>query len=186
MCRIIKSDSIKIFGKSYDRNIDSIIPGKISFMEDLIHLKEFPNLRYAGFWDSNINDIGVKYLSDCTSIDNLNLQFTEITDKGIEYLSNMKNLKFLRLKECDCITNNCIWHINKLINLEDLQIHGTDIDEEGLQNLVLPNLKYLLIEIWENNFSYDFLISLSKRLGNCEIAVNKGIFQNGKFDGEWD
>lgn len=178
--------TVNILGHDYDKNIDALLLDTISNSNELVSLKKFPNLKYIGLYNSNIDDQGLKYLSASVTIDNVNLQGTAITDKGIAYLSNLTQLKYLRLKECDQITNNCITHINSMIHLEDLQIQETNIDQQGLQHLALANLRFICLDIWEGNYTYNFLTQFSKRFPDCEIlAKGKGSFQSGQFDGIW-
>ena len=46
--------------------------------------------------ETNINDIGLQYIGQCSTITNLNLTFTNITDKGISHLVNLNSIKHLR------------------------------------------------------------------------------------------
>lgn len=177
---------VKIYGKEYESTIVFFGLSKISKVEELEQLRTFNKLKKVDFYGANLNDLGLKYVANCKSIEVLNLQFTEITDEGIQYLVKLKKLKFLRLKECEQITNECIPFLNKISSLENLQIQETEIDEIGLLDLHLPNLTFLCIEIFDNNFQYDSLVQFSKKNPNCEIiAKGNGSFCNGKFEGMW-
>lgn len=182
----IVADKINLFGNDFDKSIDALSLDFIADTKDLICLKKFPNLQYLRLSNSNIDDEGLLYVSKCATIDNLNLQCTAITDKGIHYLTRMGSLKYLRLKECDSITNDCIPYLNKMSTLEDLQIQETGINQNGLGNLALQNLRFICLNIWNDNFTYDFLIKYSYRFPDCEIvAKGKGVFEQGAFDGNW-
>jgi len=186
----MKNTSIKICGETFDKNSSHFrfrTIGRIPKMKVLKQLKEFENLTSVSFNDTNLDDKGLAYIVECEHIDNLNLQLTKVSDKGLALLANLKDLKYLRLKENHQLTNNCMQHINKLKNLIDLQIHDTNIDKFGLEELDLKHLESLIVDIWENNHSYESLLSLSKRLPKCCIvAKGRGEFNNGVFDGEWD
>jgi hypothetical protein len=176
----------KISDREYSVDVDSMTLYYVLDVNELKQIKEFTSLKYLGLGSSNINDEGLKYISESSTIDNLNLQCTEVTDQGIAHLSNLKSLKYLRLKECDYITNKCVPYFNNMDSLIDLQIHDTDIDQHGLKHLNLPNLQYLCIIIWNDNFSFEFLLDYSNKFPKCEILVKgKGTFLEGAFEGEW-
>ena len=186
----MNENQIKICDQIFEKKIDYFLFKwpftEINDMKELIKLKEFPNLKGASFGSTNLNDEGLKYVCECTSIENLNLQDTKISNQGIELLANLKDLKYLRLKENDQLTNICIMFFNQLTSLIDLQIHETSINQKGLQYLKLPQLKDLLVNIWNDNYSFDFLINLSLQLTNCQIlAKGKGEFFQGEFTGNW-
>jgi len=186
----MQNTKIKICDTFFDKNLTHFrfrFLENIINMNDLVHLKEFPNLDSASFNDTNLNDIGLKYIVECKQIDNLNLQLTKVTDTGLALLSQLKDLKYLRLKENHQLTNNCIKHINELENLIDLQIQDTNIDQFGLEQLALTKLESLIVDVWQENHSFNSLITLSRRLPNSNIvAKGKGEFYNGKFNGNWD
>ncbi len=180
------SNTINISDQEFDISIDSLKLYYILDPNELKRLKEFKNLTYLGLGSSNIDDKGLKYISESQSIQNINLQCTEITDIGIAYLVQLKSLNILRLKECDYISNYSVQHFNNMENLVDLQIHDTNIDQNGLNNLDSTKLTFLSIQVWNDNFSYDFLIKYSAKYPNCEILVKgKGTFLRGAFNGDW-
>ncbi len=176
--------TIEIGGQHFDKTIKHF-SFKTSFftiekMEELEKLAGFPNLKSAGFCDTNLNDLGLKYVCANENIDNLDLQATQITDEGLQYLGQLKNLKHLRLKENDQLTNACIPYLNQLQNLENLQIHETSINQEGLKLLTIKNLKNLLISIDDENFSKTAILEFSRRHPTCEIlAKGEALFYGG-------
>ncbi len=178
----MNQDTIEICGQSFDRNSEHFIFEwpfcEIKEMSELAKLKRFPNLKSASFGSTNLNDSGLNLICKNLYIENLNLQDTQISNSGIIFLSQLKELSYLRLKENYQLDNDCIAYINNLKNLIDLQIHETSINQNGFKNLNLPKLKNLIV----NEGDKDVLISLSCKLPQCTIlAKGKAEFLNGKI-----
>ncbi len=184
------TDFIEICGQQFNKNITYFsFEWPLIEIEDMNELKKlsiFPYLTSASFSGTNLNDFGLFLISQCEDIDNLNLQHTEITNDGILHLKNLQELKFLRLKENNQLNNSCIPFLNLCHELIDLQIHETSINEDGLRNLNIPGLKNLIIDVWDNNFSFEFLKDYSAKYLECAIlAKGNGEFLNGNFNGKW-
>jgi len=183
-------NSIKIGNHYYDKNSEhfslKLEESPINFNE-LSCLKQFPNLISASFYSSNLNDEGLAHVSNCINIENLDLQDTEITNDGIKYLKNLKLLQQLRLKGNTQLTDECVPHHIELENLLNLQIQETSITEIGLKKLtVVKYMEMITVQVWNNNFTSDGLLEISRELPDCEIlAKGDGSFCNGEFEGKW-
>ncbi|MGV3612107.1 MAG: hypothetical protein ACO1N0_14205 [Fluviicola sp.] len=184
------TDLIEICGEQFSGSITHFsfkrAFTKIENMRELEQFSQFRKLTSASFPGTNLDDYGLSFVTQCKHIDNLNLQETEITNQGISHLKNLIHLKYLRLKENDQLDNSCIPFLNDCQNLIDLQIHETSINQEGLRELHIPGLKDLIIDVWDNNFDFEFLKEYSLKYPECAIlAKGKGVFLNGTFNGEW-
>ena len=184
------TDLIEICGEQFYENITHFsfkrVFTQIENMRELEQFSQFSKLTSASFTGTNLNDFGLSLLTQCKHIDNLNLQETEITNQGISHLKNLPHLKYLRLKENDQLDNSCIPFLNDCQNLIDLQIHETSINQEGLRELHIPGLKDLTIDVWDNNFDFEFLKEYSLKYPECAIlAKGNGEFLNGIFNGNW-
>ena len=180
---------IEISGHRFDKSITHLSwpTTEVADMNELKKLSDFPYLTSVIFSRTNLNDSGLLLIAQCETIDNLNLQETEITNNGISHLKNLRRLKYLRLKENTQLDNSCILFLNLCHQLIDLQIHETSINENGLRELNLPGLKDILIDVWENNYSFDFLMDYSAKYSGCTIMVKgKGEFAKGNFTGTWE
>ncbi len=51
----------------------------------------------------------------------------------------------------------------------------------------MTNLEDILVNIWDNNYTYEGLLEISRKMPNCTILTKgKGDFHNGLFDGRWN
>jgi hypothetical protein len=157
-------------------------------VKHLFETKKFTRLLSACFANSDFNDAGLLLLSNFNLINNLNLQETQITNTGIKHLKNLKNLEYLRLKENPQLTNECIDYLTEIESLVELQIHETSISLEGLKKMVvLKNLHLIVLDVFEDNYTFEGLSQLSIEIPNCEIlAKGNGMFMNGNFEGKWE
>lgn len=121
----------------------------------------------------NVDDEGLlKMVSYVKSIDQLDLDGTDITNEGIAHLTQLEQLKELRLKECMAIDNGCIDFLCEIQSLELLHLGGTGVNPDGLEKLgCLRNLKLLLISASEGD--EEFLSKIEAALPpECEFLVN--------------
>ena len=182
---------IQIDNESFDEDIEHFsfdIFHRIADMDELTKLRMLPRLRSATFYDTGLDDRGLSHVADVSTIDNLNLQNTLISDAGLAHLSRLPRLEHLRLKANRQLTNDCIAHLLRLSAVENLQLHETSIDQRGLDQLAaLTNLRDLLVNIEDDNYSFDALLALSARMPGCTIlAKGRGEFRRGAFHGSWD
>lgn len=82
-----------------------------------------------------IGDKSLKELVGCQRLRKLTAYKTNVTDNGLIYLSQHKNLEVLHLDDCPGITNGAILHLSKFLQLRELSVTGTKITEQGLQLL---------------------------------------------------
>lgn len=181
----MSTETIEICGQSFDPS-SSYFSFEWPFTEienmfELEKLTGFFNLTEVSLGSTNLDDAGLEIVCRNTGIENLNLQDTHISDDGIKYLSRLPNLKYLRLKENDQLTNGCIEYLNQISNLLDLQIHETSIDQKGLELLNISQLEDVLVNVRNENYSFEFLEGLSRRLSGCKVlAKGKAEFLNGE------
>ena len=182
---------ISIDGQQFDPSSEHFsfdLYHQIDDMRELAKLRAFANLKSANFCGSGLDDVGLRYVSDVPTLENLNLQDTRISDDGLCVLVRLPNLKYLRLKENAQLSNACIPHLLKLKQLTDLQIHKTAIDQRGLNQLVgMEALRGICLDVWKDNYSLEELLDFSVRMPECTILVKgRGEFFQGGFTGTWD
>ncbi len=183
---------ITVDNQPFDETIEHFAFGDdketIDDTAELKKLRLFKNLKSATFAGNNLDDVGLDYVCDVPTIDNLCLQETKVTDQGLASLAKLPRLMYLRLKDNPQLTDDCVPHLVRLPQLVDLQIHETSITEEGLRQLATAQtLTGICIDVWNDNYSFDGLAEVSAQMPNCTIlAKGRGEFHRGKFSGRWE
>lgn len=130
--------------------------------------------KYTGI-DSDEDDQFFLYLtSRVPVIHSIDLRCTFITDEGVRYISNLKGLKELSLRNHNKITQESLPFLNQLTDLVYLDLSKTEITLDDLASLSnLQNLKELHISTEETKEYIEEKISnLKQVLPNCIFSVN--------------
>ncbi|TDP00704.1 hypothetical protein [Flavobacterium sp. 245] len=126
--------------------------------------------------DDEVDDQVLFYLaSRIPTIYNIYLKFTHATDEGVKHISNIQNLEQLTLRDHKNITNEAIPYLNKLADLEYLDILKTKIQLEDLPGLFnLQKLKELYIssENLDKEYLLEHVITMKEILPNCILYIN--------------
>lgn len=133
---------------------------------------QIPNhINRLAFNTENIGDEQLGYItSRVKSVNQLDLNETDITNKGISYLTSLESVKELRLKST-YINDECVSDLLKVNGLEFLHLKYTDLTIDGILKLgELKTLKTLLVTLQEDET--DKLKTLHQRLPDCELVVN--------------
>lgn len=130
--------------------------------------------KYTGI-DSDEDDQFFLYLtSRVPVIHSIDLRCTFITDEGVKYISKLKELKELSLRNHNKITKESLPFLNQLTDLEYLDLSKTEItlaDVPALSNL--QNLKELHISAEETKeYIVKKISNLKQVLPHCFISVN--------------
>lgn len=130
--------------------------------------------KYTGI-DSDEDDQFFLYLtSRVPVIHSIDLRCTFITDEGVKYISKLKELKELSLRNHNKITKESLPFLNQLTDLKYLDLSKTEItlaDVPALSNL--QNLKELHISAEETKeYIVKKISNLKQVLPHCFISVN--------------
>ncbi len=112
-----------------------------------------PAVRVKGpFGDNKFDDEALAKLAPiATNIVELEIGFSEVTDKGLVAVADMPNLEKLYLQKTS-ITDDGLTHLANLPRLRYLNLYGTKVTDDALEHLVgLPRLKSLFV--WETQIS---------------------------------
>ncbi len=110
---------------------------------DLDPIQAFPNLYHIELSFTNISDKGVEFLKSCLQLGTLGLHKTKITDRSLEVIVELPSLTSLRLVGTN-ITDAGVAKIVKLKNLIYLEIGSTPIGGPAFRAIAqLPKLKQL-------------------------------------------
>lgn len=135
-------------------------------LSDLAKLKS--DDLYLLILNENAEDRCMPYIANLTGLRILQMGRSQITNKGLKYLENLKSLEYLTVPErmsdpamkyleglsslkglyfrTTRITSKGLRHLTKLPSLEELDISGDSIDAGGLVYLTkLPSLNYLIL-----------------------------------------
>jgi internalin A len=92
--------------------------------EGLAHIAQMPNLEILCLHGmKNITDAGIALLAKIPSLRKLNIASSQVSDRGLEYLSQIKTLECLELPQDQRgITDKGLEYLSRLSNLNDLSI----------------------------------------------------------------
>ncbi|MFT3699299.1 MAG: hypothetical protein QM831_39490 [Kofleriaceae bacterium] len=159
--------------------------GHIEDPDDLSPLAQLPITQLTCAM-TNLDDRGLHHICSIATLENLNIQATQVTDDGLAELVRLPALRSLRLKENHQLTNACVPSLVRCRHVEDLQIHETSIDEAALAMLRMLPLRELCLWVTDGNFTFDKLVEFSKRVPACAILCKgRGTFRDGAFEGTW-
>ncbi len=119
---------------------------------------------------SPTGDTEVAHLSAVAEqVYSLNLAGSQVSNEGLEVLTNLKNLGRLHL-ENSTVTDAGLSHIAKLERLEYLNLYGTGITDAGIAQL--KGLKHLEnLYLWKTNVSYDAAMELEKQIPGLKVDL---------------
>lgn len=129
--------------------------------------------------DSLVDDEYIGMLAAKVSIVKyIYLKETRITDEGVRLISGFKQLRSLTLMKHENITKDCLPYLNKLTDLEYLDVWKTKIRLEDLGALTnLKNLKELYVSPNDEEDESDQdtilekIIKAEETLPNCAIRT---------------
>ncbi len=110
----------------------------------LAHLRGMARLERLDLGaNPELTDLGLAYLKGLTKLETLRLWDTNISDKGMELISELKQLRWLYLGGTT-ITDAGLSFVKKLTLLRGLDLRATHISDRGLKPLnALQNLEWL-------------------------------------------
>jgi len=117
-----------------------------------------------------------------TSIIDVYLKASLITDKAVEYMTKFKELKFLVLRQHQNITKASIPFFNQMHKLESLNVTKTSITLTDLyESLNNESLKEVFLDSEENEEDIlEKAFVLKQRMPNCDIYLDTSDTHNEK------
>ena len=124
--------------------------------EGLKSIRQMPLLKVLDFTDSDIDDQGLASVKGATQLVSMSFFGSRgISDKGVAHFQELKNLRFLDLRnekftatepKAPRITDAGLRHLAGLTKLEYLNLQGQHITDEGLKHLSgMTNLQSLAL-----------------------------------------
>jgi len=152
--------------------------------EDLVPLKSMNSLKRLSLsppfqqMGPDFNDEALFHLSQVKSLESLVLGYGKFTNKGLEYLTALDNLKRLDIPNNSGFTDDGLSHLTKLPLLEELQLRANQFTDVGMSSTAkLTNLKRL--ELWGHraNITDKGLAHLAD-MSRLSYLVIKGNFKD--------
>jgi hypothetical protein len=106
--------------------------------EGLAAIRGCTSLRQLSLANSSVTDAGMVYLKDLNRLETLNLEGTRLTGVGLAQLKGLKNLRIIRLGESS-VTGDGLAALKELTSLEELNLAGA----KNLSDADVPQLKQL-------------------------------------------
>jgi beta-lactamase regulating signal transducer with metallopeptidase domain/Leucine-rich repeat (LRR) protein len=108
------------------------------------HIAHLTGLKSLALDRTDVTDKGLKYITNLSSLEYLGLPY-RITDKGMAHIATLTSIKGLYFpRESRAVTNAGLRHLARLTSLEELYLSGERMGDAGLAHLRdLPRLKYL-------------------------------------------
>lgn len=111
--------------------------------------------------------------SRINSVGEIHLRCTNVTDEGVKHIGTLKNVRELTLKDHRNITKACLPDVNKLTDLEYLDISKNSLSVDDLYQLTeLKKLKQLFVSSDKPETERgEELEKLQAHFPGCEITV---------------
>ncbi|WP_175620831.1 hypothetical protein [Chryseobacterium schmidteae] len=125
--------------------------------------------------DSDCDDEFFYFLSlRLLSLDNIYLKDSQITDLGVKYMLNFKNLQSLFLRKNRFLTKESLLYFNEMENLQMLNITGTAITLDDLcEYFNNQSLREVFIDSDHNEDEISAKAAILKiKVPNCKIYLN--------------
>jgi len=88
-----------------------------------------------------VTDDDLAKLATLSELRKLNLSYTRITDLGLEHLRPLRNVTYLNCYYCEYVTDGGIAFLKQWVNLEYLNVRGTEVTSRAFE--LLANMKKL-------------------------------------------
>ena len=124
--------------------VDVNLRGRWVSAVEILDLLKYKNLIRLNLSLTRISDPDLLYLRPASQIEELNLAHAEhITDIGMSVIKDWKNLKQLDVSGTQA-ANGTLAFLNNHLQLESLDVAGSEVTDDGMQELLpLINLKHL-------------------------------------------
>jgi len=140
-----------------------------------------PRLTRLGIWDTSISDEGLRNLAGLSRLESLDISETVIDGSGLRYLT-CERLKSLRLRRCKNFGLSGAKELARFLELQDLWLDGTSIDDDCLVEL-LPLQRVVMLELSRTRVSDRGVESLAKLKSlRCLGTLNTAMTEEGM---EW-
>jgi hypothetical protein len=103
--------------------------------ENFQHFEDHKELTTLILTESPISDVGLSRLPSLPNLQNLLMESCQISDRGVAELARFPGLKYLNLFGNEGVTDESISTLEKLRELEELNLHATGVTKTGVARL---------------------------------------------------
>jgi hypothetical protein len=87
--------------------------------------------------DRKVQSDDLRWLPDLPKLNHVNLSFSNVDDDGLAYLAEITTLKHVLLEQCSRVTDRGLAHLANLENIEELALMSTNCTDEAVRRFVL-------------------------------------------------
>merc|ERR1712224_628849 len=117
----------------------------------MLSFLRLPSLLYLDLYDNNITDSGLEHLSQLSCLLELDISFNNgITDKGMYQLKSLLSLREIDISHCNQLTTTSLVYLSMLPSLNTIGIRN-DENERNIPEEVLHQMQTLKKE-WTFNY----------------------------------
>jgi hypothetical protein len=115
--------------------------------QGLVHLEGLNHLKHLHLSYTNIDGASLKHLEGLTLLEQLDLSHTNIDGASLRHLRKLPHLTELNLAFCPRVGDEAVSDLARLKSLQKLDIHMTQISEQGKKDLAmnLPDCEIISI-----------------------------------------
>jgi hypothetical protein len=152
-CRLLKtlcvgSTGVSDKGLAYLKDLPELQSLNLIFNmsitnEGLAHLRNCTHLTALDLFGTRVGDAGMAAVASIATLKELELDRTEVTDKGLVNLQKLSSLTVLHLNKLSGVTDEGLAHLEQLKTLRSIQVANTGVTLAGLKRFhaALPECK---------------------------------------------
>ena len=127
--------------RSFAREEIEVLNMTRTSISSVSRLKGLQNLKHLVLAFTPLGDAGLESLNQFTSLQELDLRATSVTDNGLRHIGELKNLRSLSLGELP-ITDELMKSLARLTHLENLDLDATRITDRGMSDVRAPQRSF--------------------------------------------
>jgi len=108
------------------------LEGAIFDRDCLAELSCATKVRYLNMCNTNVQDRDLRHVAELKELEDLVLDGTDIGDRGLEYVCHLSRLRHLSLSGTK-VTDDGVLHLRQLARLEVLDLSDTQLSDEGMR-----------------------------------------------------
>jgi internalin A len=125
---------VERIGRDYFGHVAAVTLSGSVGDEVMAHVGGLTSLSQLDLSNTDVTDVGLRHLSGLTKLTDLNLDYTRVTHVGLEHLEGLNELEVLGLNGTR-ITDAGLFHLRQLTKLQSLELWIASVTDAGLMHL---------------------------------------------------